>query len=145
MDLTFTAQNAAELLKILSPLIIIASVYIFTKTDLDKVVKSGIVFALAGIIAVLSAYAEGSLQANFWSNLTEIYTLSQIGYWAIMKAAGLERLAAPKEALATKAGASIDKKVEQLTTAEAISILDVEQPPALDVTATVVNQQGDIV
>lgn len=144
MDFRFTPDNAADFVKILSPIFIIIVTYIFTKTNWKKVYKAALVFAISAIIAILNSYAEGTLQENFWSNFTTIFTLTQIGYWGLMKAAGIEEVISPKEALASKAGNELNQQINEISKATVASILNPNEPPALSVDATIVNSTGDI-
>lgn len=146
MDFNFTPENAAQLLAIVSPFAVIVAGYVFTKTDWNKVAKSALVFAIAALLASLKAYADGGFVDNFWTNLTQIYTLSQIGFWTLMKAAGLESYFAPKDALVSKASDEVAKQIDaQVSTETAKSILDSNSSSTLDVTATVVDQNSDTV
>jgi len=146
MNFTFTPENAKQLLAILSPIAVIIAGYVFTKTNWNKVAKSAVVFAISALLASLNAYSSGNLVDNFWTNLTQIYTLSQIGFWVLLKAAGLESYVAPKDALISKASDEVAKQIDANVSSDtARAILDPDKTPALDVNAFVVNQKTDIV
>ena len=140
----FTPDNAAELLKLLSPLVAVLATYLVTKVDMKGEWKIAIAFGVSLLVALLTAYSEGKLAQNFYSNLFYIFTAAQVVYAAVFKAAGLEALIKPREALASKAAHEVREQVAEISSTDAKALLDPNQPPMLDITTRVLNRTGDV-
>ena len=146
MNFGFTAENAMELVKLLSPILVIFATYLTSRVDMRTEYKIGLGFVASAILAALTAYGEGQLNTdgNFWNNLFYIFTAAQAVYATVFKFGGLEKLLYAQEALASKAAQEVREKVAEIPNTEAKAILDPSQPPVLDVSAKVVNTTGDV-
>lgn len=146
MDFNFTPEVAARLYVLISGFAVIVATYVFTKTNWNSKLKVAVVFGVSALIATLKAYSDGDFVDNFWANFTSVFTASQIGFWGIIKLAGLESYVAPKDALVSKASDEVAKQIDaQVSTETAKSILDSNSSSTLDVTAMVVDQTLDVV
>lgn len=144
MNFDFTPDTALEVVKLLSPFVVIFATYLASRTDMRTEYKIGLGFLASAIMAALTAYGEGQLQANFWSSLTVIFTIAQGIYATVFKFGGLEKVLFAREALASKAAQEVKEQVADVSKETAKAILDPALPPALDVSAKVVNTTGDV-
>lgn len=131
-------ENALELLTLLSPLLPVIATYLVGQAAWPKELKAGLAFLLSAVVALLTAYANGTIVENFWSNFFAIFTASQAIYWTFFKALGFERWVAPKEAVAGLASNAVHQQVASITTEEAKKVLDPATTTGLAVSARVV-------
>lgn len=133
MGFDFTPENAMELVKLLSPLLAILATYLLSRVDMRAEVKMFLAFAASAVMAALTAYGEGALQANFWSNLAYIFTAAQALYATVFKLGGLERLIKPVEALASVAAQQAKEQVADVPRETAKDVLDKSDPATVTV------------
>lgn len=137
MDLTFTSDNAAQLLQIISPFVTILATYIIGRTDMKTIVKVAIALITSAIMGALTSFAQGDLVSNLWSNLAIIFTASQGLYFVFFKGLNLEALFYPQEALASKAAEQVRTQVAEIPAEVATAVLNPDSPVKLETTATV--------
>lgn len=136
----FTPNNATELLKLISPLLVILATYLTARVDMRAEFKIGIAFIASAVIALLTGYAEGALQANFWSNLVYIFTAAQAVYAGVFKLGGIERFVKPIEALASLAAQQAKEQVADTSTEAAKEVLDPKSNTTVNVETEIVAQ-----
>ncbi len=112
--------------------------------------KFALVLVLSLVGGVLTIAATGSLRFVPGSSIiqlgAEIAVASQAFYYVAFRTLGLERYWFPKQALANQAQDSVKVQVaDTITHDDASRIIDPNLPPALDVTAKIVNNPGDVI
>ncbi len=135
----FTPNNALELVKLFSPLLVILATYLTARVDLRAEYKIGLAFLASAAIAALTAYGEGHLQANFWSDLAYIFTAAQAVYATVFKLGGLEKLLKPVEAMASAVAQEAKEQVADTSRAVAQQVLDPTTTTEVQVTTQVTN------
>ena len=133
----FTPDSALEIVKLISPLLVIFATYLTSRVDMRAEYKIGIAFAVSALIAFLTAYGEGQLQTNFWSNLSYIFASAQAIYATVFKFGGLERLLKPVEALASAVAQEAKEQVADTSREVAQDVLDPKSTTDIAVTTTV--------
>lgn len=139
MFFDFTPNNALELLKLLSPLLVIFATYLASRVDMRAEYKIGLAFLASAAVAALTAYGEGQLQTNFWSNLTYIFTSAQAVYATVFKLGGLEKFLKPVEALASAVAQEAKEQVADTPRETAKEVLDPTTSKEVQVTTQVTN------
>lgn len=141
----FTPDNAHELLVLLSPLLPVLATYLTTRSVLRAEYKFAISFLAVTLVAILTAYSQGQLGNNFWSSLTQTFTIAQGIYWGIFKGLGLEKILFPIQALQSAAAEQAKVETANVSSDTAKAILDPDNPQALNVSANVVNKPGEVI
>lgn len=135
----FTPNNATEFLTLFSPLLPVIATYLIGRADWAKELKVGLAFAISALVAMLTAYADGTLVENFWSNFFAIFTASQGIYWTFFKALGLEKWIAPVEAVAAETADKARAQAAKITIEQAKGVLSPDDPAFIAVETKVVD------
>lgn len=104
--------------------------------------KFALAVTLSLVAGALTAYIAGQivLSGSLIQNASVIFSAAQIVYYAAFRALGLERVLFPQSALAHQAEEKAVTAVSDVTKQTAKDILDPNSPPALNVTAQIVNK-----
>lgn len=124
MDLSFTPEQATQLLMMVSPLITVLATYLVGRTDMKAIIKIAIAFGVSTIMGGLTAFSQGQLVENLWSNLAVIFTASQGIYVIFFKGLQLENYLYPTEALVSKASDQVKNQLGGISPETASAILD---------------------
>lgn len=105
--------------------------------------KFGILALLSLIGGSLTAIATNQLitGGSLIQNGAVVLTAAQVFYYAAFRMLGLERALFPQQALSTQVKEQAKLESPTVTTAQARDILDPNTPPAVEVTAEVVNKK----
>lgn len=107
-------------------------------------------FALAAFLSLvaggLAAYVGGQIvfSGSLVQNAFVILGSSQLIYFGAFRALGLEKILFPKEALVNEAKDQVAVETDKVSKEVARDILDPNSPPALDVSANVVQKDGSV-
>lgn len=110
------------------------------------IAKFSLAVFLSAIGGFLTAYVQNQLvgTASIIQTIGVIFLASQAFYMVAFKQFGLERVLSPKSAMIQLAQDEVKNQLSEVSTEQAKDILDVNTPPAIDVTATVVNAKTDV-
>src|SRR5688500_10853258 len=108
-------------------------------------------FALAVILSLLGGFLTAYIanafkeETSFIGATGVIFLFAQGVYFGAFRGLGLERVISPKNAMIQLAQDEVKNQLSEVSTAQAKDILDKNTPPAVDVTATVVNKKDDVI
>ena len=104
--------------------------------------KFGILALFSLIGGFLTVLTTGGLDNNssILQNGAVILTAAQGFYYGAFRMLGLEKVLFPQQALATQAKESVKEVIPEVSTDRAKDVLDPKAPPALQVSAQIVNR-----
>lgn len=142
----FSIDDAKTVLTVISAVAIPFAVTWLKAVAWPDWAKFAVAVLLSLIAGGLTAYVAGQivLSGSLIQNASVIFTATQLVYYGAFRALGLEKVLFPQSALAHQAEEQATKEVSTVSRAQAQDILDPNTPPALDVTATVVNTSDDV-
>lgn len=108
--------------------------------------KFGILVVLSFIGGLLTILATNQFinGGTLVQNGAVVLTAAQIFYYGAFRVLGLEKVLFPQQALSTQVKEQAKLESPTVTSAQARDILDPATPPAVEVTAKVVNTSGNI-
>lgn len=141
-----TVDDAKMIATVLSAAVIPFAVTWLKAVTWPDWVKFAVAVLLSLITGGLTAYVAGQvvLSGSLIQNASVIFTATQLVYYGAFRALGLEKVLFPQSALAHQAGEQAVKEVSTVSREQAQDILDPNTPPALEVSANVVNTTGDV-
>lgn len=109
--------------------------------------KFGILAVLSLIGGLLTVFASGQFitGGSLLQNAALVLTAAQVFYYGAFRMLGLERALFPQQALHTQVKEQAKNETPTVTTQQAKDILDPNAPPAVQVTAEVVNTNVAVV
>lgn len=109
--------------------------------------KFGILAVLSLIGGLLTTIATNQLitGGSLIQNAAVVLTAAQVFYYGAFRMLGLERALFPQQALHTQVKEQAKNETPTVSTERAKQILDPNAPPAVQVTAEVVNKKDDVV
>jgi hypothetical protein len=144
--MNLSVNDAKLLLGGLSAVVIPFIIAWLPTIKLPDYIKFAVLAALSLLGGFLTAYISGSLDlgGSIIATASTILVAAQAFYYTAFRVLGLERVLFPQQALATQVKEEAKVKTPDVSTEQAKAILDPNQPPAVSVTAKVVNTSGDV-
>lgn len=144
--MNLSVDDAKTVATFISAIVIPFAVIWLQKLEWSAQAKFALAVVLSLVAGALTAYIADQtvFSGSLINTASVIFTAAQVVYYGAFRALGLEKVLFPQEALVNAAKEQVTQEVKDVSKEQAQAILDVNAPPKLEVSASVVNAPGDV-